>query len=137
MEAIEIRTASLDDAGAVAAYHSRCFENSYSSELLAGELEAPDREGMRQQLQDWFRPESELTTLVAVVDDVPIGHFTVHGPLLVHLFVEPEHQGIGLGRRLLAQAEARMAADGYTTSNCTQGSTNSPGSLSTRRRGGA
>ena len=114
MEAIEIRTATLGDAGAVAAYHRRCFENSYSSELLAGELEAPGLGEMRQQLQGWFRPESELTTLAAVVDDVPIGHFTVHGPRLVHLFVEPEHQGIGLGRRLLAQAEATMAADGYT-----------------------
>ncbi|MGI9019026.1 MAG: hypothetical protein ACR2HR_18320 [Euzebya sp.] len=48
----------------------------------------PDRAGTRQQLRDWFRGESELETQVAVVDGVPIGHVTVSGHHLVHLFVE-------------------------------------------------
>jgi ribosomal protein S18 acetylase RimI-like enzyme len=114
MHAIEIRAATPDDADAVAAYHDRCFRNTYSSQLLAGEFEAPDPEGTRQQLHHWFQPESVFTTWVAVVDSAPIGHFTVSGHQLVHLFVEPDHQGIGLGRHLLAQGEALIAADGHT-----------------------
>ena len=87
---------------------------TYSLPLLAGEFEAPDREGTRQQLHGWFLPESELETLVAVVDGVPIGHVTVSGHQLVHLFVEPNHQKMGLGRRLLALGEAMIAAGGHT-----------------------
>ncbi len=113
-DAIGIRTATSDDADAIEDYHDRCFAHTYASQLLAGEFEAPDREGTRQQLHDWFLPESEFETWVAVVDGAPIGHFTVCGHQLVHLFVEPEHQGIGLGRRLLAQGEAMIAAGGHT-----------------------
>ena len=111
--AFEIRKATPDDADAVADYHDRCFRNTYSSQLLAGELEAPDPEGTRQQLQHWFLPESGFETRVAVVNGAPIGHFTVSGHQLVHLFVELGHQGIGLGRHLLAQGEAMIAAGGH------------------------
>ena len=114
MDAIEIRAATPADADAVADYHHRCFTRTYSSQLLAGELEAPDPAGTRQQLHDWFLPASEFETRVAVVDGAPIGHFTVRGHQLVHLFVEPDHQGTGLGRHLLAQAEAMIAAGGHT-----------------------
>jgi ribosomal protein S18 acetylase RimI-like enzyme len=112
--AIEIRKATPDDAEKVERYHDRCFRTTYSSQLLAGEFEAPDRLGTRQQLRDWFQPDSGFETHVAVVDGVPIGHFTVRGNQLVHLFVEPEHHGMGLGRRLLAQGEATIAAGGHS-----------------------
>jgi GNAT superfamily N-acetyltransferase len=114
MDAIEIRAATPDDADAVASYHDRCFTNTYSSQLLAGELETPDLEGTREPLHDWFLPESEFETRVAVVGGAPIGHFTVSGHQLVHLFAEPDHQGMGLGRHLLAQGEAMIAAGGHT-----------------------
>jgi ribosomal protein S18 acetylase RimI-like enzyme len=114
MDGFELRTASPADADSVADYHHRCFKTTYSSQLLAGELEAPDPEGTRQQLRDWFRPESEFETRVAVVDGEPIGHVTVSGHHLVHLFVEPNHQNMGLGRHLLEQGEALIAAGGQT-----------------------
>ncbi len=114
MDDIEIRSATPDDAHAVAAYHDRCFKSTYSSQLLAGELEIPDMESTGQQLHDWFRPESEFETQIAVVDGVPIGHFTVSGHQLVHLFIEPDHQGQGLGQYLLAQGEDTIAANGHT-----------------------
>ncbi len=114
MDAIEIRAATSDDADAVADYHYRCSTTTYSSQLLAGPLEAPDRESTRQQLRNWFRPESEFETMLAAADGAPIGHFTVSGHQLVHLFVEPDHQGMGLGRHLLAQGEAMIAAGGHT-----------------------
>ena len=113
MGAIEMRDATPDDADAVECYHDRCFTSTYSSQLLAGEFEAPDREGTRQQLRTRFQPESEFETQVAVVGGVPTGHFTARGHQLVHLFVQPEHQGMGLGRRLLAEGEAMIAAGGH------------------------
>ena len=106
--------ATPEHADAVAAYHDRCFRNTYASQLLAGEFEVPDLEGTRQQLQEWFEPESGLDTLIAVLDGAPIAHVTVTGHQLVHLFVAPAHQGTGLGRRLLAQGEAMIAANGHT-----------------------
>ena len=60
------------------------------------------------------QPGSELETHVAVVDGAPIAHVTVNGHQLVHLFVEPDHQRMGLGRHLLAYGEAMIAADGHT-----------------------
>ena len=114
MDAIEIRVADPDDSGAVANYHDRCFRNTYSSQLLAGEFGVPDLEGTRQQLHEWFQPGSTFKTWVAIANGQPIGHFTVRGNQLVHLFVEPDHQGVGLGRYLLAQGEAMMADSGHT-----------------------
>jgi ribosomal protein S18 acetylase RimI-like enzyme len=113
MDAIETRAATPDDADAVEDYHDRCFRNTYSSQLLAGAFEAPDREGTRQRLHAWFRPESAFETRVAIVDGAPIGHVTVSGHQLVHLFVEPDHQGSGLGRHLLSQGEAMIVAGGH------------------------
>lgn len=114
MNGIETRTATPDDAEAVAAYHDLCFKNTYSRQLVAGELEAPDRESTRQQLHEWFQPESAFETRVAVVDGVPIGHFTISGHQLIHLFVTPDKQGVGLGRYLLAEGEAMISASGYS-----------------------
>ncbi len=83
MDGIEIRSATPDDADAVANYHDRCFRDTYSAQLLAGVVDAPDPNGTRQQLRDWFRPESGFETHVAVVDGAPIGHFTISGHQLV------------------------------------------------------
>jgi ribosomal protein S18 acetylase RimI-like enzyme len=114
MDTVEIRVATPDDAAAVEDYHDRCFRKTYSSQLLAGEFDAPGREGTQQQLREWFQPDSEVETRLAVIDSTPIGHFTVHGNQLVHLFVDPDHQGMGLGSRLLAQGEAMIAANGHS-----------------------
>jgi ribosomal protein S18 acetylase RimI-like enzyme len=109
----EIRAAIPADADPIASYHDRCFKHTYASQLLAGEFGVPDLAGTRQQLHDWFLPNSGLDTRVAVDDGVPIGHVTVCGHQLVHLFVEPGHQHVGLGRHLLALGETMIAAGGH------------------------
>jgi ribosomal protein S18 acetylase RimI-like enzyme len=114
MDAFETRPATPADADAVADYHHRCFLKTYASQLLAGEFGAPDPAGTREQLRDWFLPGSEFETNVAVVDGAPIGHVTVYGHHLVHLFVEPDHQGMGLGTHLLTLGETMMSAHGHT-----------------------
>lgn len=114
MDEFDLRAATPADADAVADYHHGCFTATYSSQLLAGELEAPDLAGTTKQLRDRFQPGSEFETRVATVGGAPIGHVTVRGHQLVHLFVEPSHQKIGLGRHLLGRGEAMIAAGGHT-----------------------
>ena len=53
------------------------------------------------------------STVAVTADDMPVGHVTVQGNELVHLFIDPEHQGGGMGRRLLAAGEDLLAADGH------------------------
>lgn len=48
-----------------------------------------------------------------VVEGVPVGHVSVSGHRLLHLFVDPVHHRTGLGRYLLAQGEAMIAASGH------------------------
>ena len=114
MEGIEIRAATPDDTDVIADNHARCFAATYAAQLAAGELRAPDPDGTRQQFHEWFQPGSEFDTWVAVLDGVPIGHFTVTEHYLVHLFVHPDHHGRGLGTFMLAEGEATIARRGDT-----------------------
>ena len=113
MDAVELRAAGPADADAVEDYHHRCFLSTYAEHLAAGSFAPPDRAGTRQQLRDWFLPGSDCETVVAVDGGRPIGHVTVSGTRLVHLFVEPGRQGRGLGRLLLGRGEAMLAAHGH------------------------
>jgi GNAT superfamily N-acetyltransferase len=113
VEPIEIRPATPADADAVAAYHRACFLDTYETQVAAGELEPPDLGSTRDQLADWFAPDSDCETHVAVVAGSPIGHVTVSGNRLVHLFVDPAHHGTGLGGRLLALGESQIVAAGH------------------------
>ncbi len=113
MDEIELRPATPDDVDAVEAYHARCFEKTYAAQLRAGAIAAPDRDGMRSQFRDWFRPDSDVDTQLVIVDGVPIAHFTVSAHRLVHLFIEPAYQGKGLGRRLLAMVETLLIDAGH------------------------
>jgi ribosomal protein S18 acetylase RimI-like enzyme len=88
---------------------------TFSAQLLAGDLEPPDRAATSAQLHAWFLPDSGFDTRVAALDGAILGYCTVSGSQLVHLFVDPARQGTGLGRRLLAVAEALMAASGHPT----------------------
>ena len=113
MTEIEIRPATPADVDAVADYHNRCFRQTYASSIDAGEVHPPDRDGMREQFRAFFSEGSPFPTQVAVIEGAPIGHVTTHEQHLVHLFVEPDHQGTGLGRRLLELGETAIAADGH------------------------
>ena len=51
-------------------------------------------------------------SLVAMVDGAIAGFVAVHGPELGQLFLDPEWQGHGVARALLAGAEDAMHRDG-------------------------
>lgn len=114
MSSVRFREATPDDADAVAAYHHRCVTNTFATLIESGELVPPNVASTRQQLRDWFEVDAAIDTTIAVVDGTPVAHVTVAEHQVVHLFVDPAHQGGGLGRTLLERAEASIAVAGHT-----------------------
>lgn len=62
---------------------------------------------------DRLSPDSPMRTVVATRQGVVIGHVQVQDNHLVHLFIDPDHQGAGLGRRMLGIGEQLIVAGGY------------------------
>ena len=60
----------------------------------------------------WLAPGSGFVTMVADDSGTPVGHTTVSGNELVHLYVDPDHWGRGLGRRLLQVGEDLLRKSG-------------------------
>lgn len=61
----------------------------------------------------WLDADSVTTVTVAEVDDEVVAYAAVHDNELLHLFVDPDHAGTGLGRRLLAASETLMSDEGH------------------------
>ena len=74
-----------------------------------------DEQRVRQRLRDGFSPER---TTIVLVDDEPAGCFTLRpaedGLWLEHLYLDPRHQGRGIGTAVLRTVLARTDADGMT-----------------------
>lgn len=108
-----IRPASIDDTDAIAAYHPRCWVIAFSSLLEAGTVDRMDPRGKIDRWRNWLAPDSGFVTMVADLSGTPIGHTTVRGHELVHLFVDPDHWRQGLGRRLLEVGEGLLRSAGH------------------------
>lgn len=99
------------DAVTIADYHLRASRQSFRALLTGGSYDgAPPRV---ERFTEWLLVDSEFSTTVADIDGVAVGHVTICGNELVHLFIDPDHQGLGLGRRLLAAGESMLAAGGH------------------------
>ena len=107
------RPVDPSDAETIARYHHRCWLAAFAPLLAPGAVEAMDPWGKLDRLRQWFTPGSGLTTVVADLDGRAIGHTTVSGNELVHLFVDPDHWGRGLGRALLDVGEGLLTAAGH------------------------
>lgn len=107
-----LRPATVDDAPAIAEYHLRASKASFAELLISGSYDGATPRVER--FRSWLEPQSGFTTTVADIDGVAVGHVTVSGNELVHLFIDPDHQGRGLGRRLLAAGEELLATAGHT-----------------------
>ncbi len=115
VSAILIRPGVPDDAEAIAAYHHRCSIAAFSDIVAAGTFDDLDPRRRVPTFTEWLGPQSEMTVRVAVVDDVAVGHVAVEGNEIVHLFIDPDHSGRGLGRRLLAVGEELIRDAGHDT----------------------
>jgi GNAT superfamily N-acetyltransferase len=106
-----LRPGTVDDAAAIADYHLRASRRSFETLLTSGTYD-----GARPRVErftEWLAADSGFSTIVADVDGTPVGHVTISGNEVVHLFIDPDHQGRGLGRRLLATGEAMLADAGH------------------------
>ncbi len=108
------RYAAVSDAAAVADYHVRCWQTAYRGLIADSIIEAMTVE---QTTRNWVRGfgadrfDTGYSNVVALIDDRPVGHLTVSaqsdsdggspaGEVLV-LYVDPAHQGSGIGGQLL------------------------------------
>lgn len=104
---IEIRLARPDDAGAIAAVHDASWRNAYRGIIPGRALEAMvERRGPR-----WWSRAIERRTRIIVLSfgGVIAGYASYgrnrasklpYGGEIFELYVKPEYQGNGLGRRL-------------------------------------
>lgn len=109
---IPMRWAVVADAERCAAYHHMCWQQVFKP-LVSAEV----MQGVEPRVEDFahrFGDASDFTTVIAVdADNQPIGHTTVRGNELVHLFVDPTHHGKGLGRQLLVVGERLIRRAGH------------------------
>ncbi len=107
-----LRPGRLSDAAAIADYHHRCWLSAFAPLVDPAVMEVIEPRVERWQL--WLGEDTDHDTIVAVDEhDQPIGHSTILDNELLHLFVDPDHHGRGLGRTLLADAETRLRAAGH------------------------
>ena len=103
-----IRPAVVDDAEPMARYHHRCsieFDNSI-----------PDAGSVRS---GWIQ-DCAHTVHVAESGGAVIAHLVTRDNEIVHLFVDPDHWGSGLGRRLLEFGGALIRGAATSPWNCTR-----------------
>ncbi len=110
---ITFRPAEPSDAALIAKYHHRCWQLAFKDLVAPGVVEKMDPWAKFNRWRRWLEPDSEFSTHVANLNGNPIGHVTVAGNELVHLFIDPDYWGQGLGRSLLALGEQMLADAGH------------------------
>lgn len=110
---IDMRVAVPADAETICRYHHAAWLAGLHHLFPAGALDDSDPLEKLDRWQSWLQPDSDLTTIVVERDGHPVGHTTVRGNELVHLFIDPQWFGNGFGSSLLAVGESLLAAAGH------------------------
>jgi GNAT superfamily N-acetyltransferase len=117
---VRLRKARPTDAAAVAAVHVRSWQAGYRG-LVPDEYLDRLRPEDRAPHYTFGDRDPRVPATVVAVDDRAILGFATTGPSpdderrgeLMALYVDPDHWGRGIGRALLQDARARLAADGF------------------------
>lgn len=117
-----VRAATADDAAAVANVHVRSWQVAYRGLVPDAYLEGLRAEDRMARYTLGDSDPNLPSTLVAVSDGAVCG-FATTGPSRVTdasgagevlaLYVDPPAWGLGVGRRLLAEARAHLGRRGY------------------------
>ncbi len=110
---MQLRPATTVDAEAITDHHHRCWVRSFTHLLPEGAIDLLRPEAMLETWHARLAPDSDVTTVVADDDGHVVGHTSVHGNEVVTLYVDPDHQGRGIGRELLGVAERLIADAGH------------------------
>lgn len=110
---ITFRPAASSDGALITKYHHRCWQLAFKDLVTPDVVENFDPWASFNRWRQWLEPDSKFTTDVADVGGKPIGHVTVTGNELIHLFIDPDYWGRGLGRSLLAIGEQRLVDAGH------------------------
>ena len=86
---------------------------AFSGLLAPGIVEQMDPRGKVERWRAWLAPDSGYATMVADESGTPIGHTTVSGNTLVHLFVDPDSWRRGIGLELLGVGERLLRDAGH------------------------
>ena len=118
--AIRIVDATEADLAAVAELAAVIWRRHYPGIITPGQIEYMLEHGYSHEALLRFVAEPGAGLLLALMDKRPIGfaayHRTDHNELkLEKLYVHQDHQGQGVGRRLIARVEAAAAAQGLDT----------------------
>jgi len=116
IDAIEIRLARADDAASIAEVHDLAWRNAYRGLIPGRELERMvERRGPR-----WWRNAIDRKTRIVVLSfgKIIAGYATYgrnraaslpyHGEIF-ELYIRPEFQGLGFGRRLFTAVRRDLA----------------------------
>ena len=108
------RPGVLSDAEVITDYHHRCWIEAFAPLVDSEAVHRLDPLAKLDRWRSWLSEDSSPQTIVADLDGRPVAHVTVDGSVLVHLFVDPDHWGAGLGRELLEVGEDLLAAAGHS-----------------------
>ena len=112
--AVRFREGVPTDAPRIAEYYHRCWLTASAPSLEPGAAERLEASMWIDLFHGRLTSDGSMRTVVATNRDLVVGHVQVDGNLLVHLFVDPDHQGVGIGSRLLAIGEALISEAGHT-----------------------
>ncbi len=119
---ISIRPARLGDESGIARVHDSAWRDAYQGVIPGRELERM----IQRRGPAWWRQAIRGGTRLMVLDfaDIVAGYASYgrnRMPALAfsgeifELYLAPEYQGVGLGRRMFSAARADMAQHGYLT----------------------
>ncbi|MEO1060607.1 MAG: GNAT family N-acetyltransferase [Actinomycetota bacterium] len=110
---MEHRPAVPADAAAITDHHHRCWVSAFTHLLPEGAIDGLRSEVMLETWHGRLASGSGHSTVVAVDAGRVVGHTSVRRNEIVTLYVHPDEQGRGIGRRLLGVAEGIVSDAGH------------------------
>lgn len=121
---LSLRYAASTDGQAVGDYHLRCWQSAYRGLIADSVIDAMTLEANQQRWAGFFASDPQKSGfhhVVAVIDDVAVGHISVAPARedaqlgeVAAAYVDPQHQRDGIGSELLITGERILRNRGFS-----------------------